>query len=78
MLSNQQYISCSQISVYKIALLQIFHPHRNLMNQFYDVLILDMPESHKCVISDSEWSSISEQPTVLLRQKVNLLISYTS
>lgn len=68
MLSNQQYISCSQISVHKIGLLQIFHSHRNLMNQLDDVLILDMPESRKCVISDSGQQSISEQPNVLLTQ----------
>lgn len=34
------------------------------MNQLYDVLILDMSESHKCVISDSEQESILEQPTM--------------
>ena len=69
MLSNQQYIPCSQISVHKIALFQIFHSHRHLMNQLYDVFILDMPESHTYVINDSEQESISQQPTMLLTQR---------
>ena len=40
------------------------------MNQLYDVFILDMPESHTYVINDSEQESISEQPTMLLIQRI--------
>ena len=79
MLSNQQDIPCSQISVHKIALFQIFHSHRHLMNQLYDVFILDMPESHTYVINDSERSAFqNNQPCFSYRENMNQLISYSS
>lgn len=65
----QQYIPCSQISVHKIALFQIFHslqtPDEPALK---DAFILDMPES-QYVINDSNRSPFPEQPTMLLTQR---------
>lgn len=48
MLCHQQDISCRQISVHEITLLQVLHPHGHLVHQLDDVLVLDVSARQAC------------------------------